>query len=121
MKLLFLLFPSKCVGRDLYLCTQNTSLCACADSRVTLEFKTLDGAVKKDVRRVALRDDADTAVEFTVPTNLREVSCVVETTVDGKQLSIAHAFKVNGIDACPFLADVFLVLDEKRGYVMRFF
>ena len=70
---------------------------------------------------MALSDASDTAVEFTVPSNLLEVSCVLETTVNGKQLSLAHAFKVNGIDACPFLADVFLVLDEKRGYVMRFF
>jgi len=106
------------IRANLYLCQETASLGLCADSSVTLEFKTLDNAVKKDVRRVALSDSADTEVEFTVPTNLREVSAVLSTTVNGKELSISHAFKVNGIDACPFLADVFLVPDEKRGYVL---
>jgi len=106
------------IRANLYLCQETATLGQTANSSVTLEFKTLDNAVKKDVRRVELTDTADTEIEFTVPTNLREVSCRLETMVNGEKLSISHAFKVNGIDACPFLADVFVVPDDKKGYVL---
>ncbi len=83
-------------------------------SYVTLEFKTLDGDIKKDVRRVQLADDSDAEIIFTVPTHLREISCRLDTSVDSTQLDISHSFKVNGIDACPFIADVFLLPNTKK-------
>ena len=106
------------VRSNLYLCQEQTSLAIAKNSYVTLEFKTLDGDLKKDVRRVLLSDNNDTEIIFTVPTNLRELSCRLDTTVAGKNLNIKYSFKVNGIDACPFIADVFLLPNNKNGYYL---
>eukprot|EP01083_Nonionella_stella_P280997 956133_1 len=107
------------VRANLYLCNEQTSIAMASNpSFVTLEFKTLDGDIKKDVRRVQLADDSDAQITFTVPTNLREISCRLDTSVDSTQLDISHSFKVNGIDACPFIADVFLLPNTKKGYYL---
>merc|ERR1712154_251933 len=77
------------VRSNLYLCKELTVLSLAKDSYVTLEFKTLDGNLTNDVRRVELSDNKDLEIMFTVPTNLRETSCTLDTTVAGKELSIS--------------------------------
>ncbi len=38
--------------------------------------------------------------------------------VNDTKLNICHSFKVNGIDAGPFIADVFLLPNNKKGYYL---
>ncbi len=42
----------------------------------------------------------------------------LDTSVGGTELDISHSFRVNGIDACPFIADVFLLPNTKKGYYL---
>jgi len=104
------------IRSNLYLCQEQTSLRSAQDAYVTLKFKALNGEWSTQVHRVTLRDEADTEVLFTVPTNLLEVQCTLNTTVRAQSLSLAQTFKVNGIDNCQFIADVFLVPDKDQNY-----
>eukprot|EP00486_Rosalina_sp_Unknown_P013750 CAMPEP_0201592464 /NCGR_PEP_ID=MMETSP0190_2-20130828/190352_1 /ASSEMBLY_ACC=CAM_ASM_000263 /TAXON_ID=37353 /ORGANISM="Rosalina sp." /LENGTH=1532 /DNA_ID=CAMNT_0048051251 /DNA_START=647 /DNA_END=5242 /DNA_ORIENTATION=- len=107
------------IRSNLYLCQEQTTVGIIGSSYVTLEFKTLDGDLKKDVRRVQLSDNDDAEIMFTVPTNLREISCRLDASIGDKKLNpITYSFKVNGIDACPFIADVFLLPNNKKGYYL---
>eukprot|EP01083_Nonionella_stella_P016822 46962_1 len=106
------------VRSNLYLCNEQTSVSLCSESFVTLEFNTLDGVTKRDVRKVSLKDDVDTEIVFTVPTNLKEIQCKLETSTGSTPLTITSSFKVNGIDSCPYIADVYLLPSPKKGYYL---
>jgi len=87
-----------------------------------IQFKlTMDdnqGNKRTRIAPLVLVDDKETVFTFTVPTELRMITCLLTCTIAGRNLMSKQVFGVNAADDTTAIANMYLFPSGEAGYVL---
>lgn len=106
------------VRANLYMNNRNISLANLTDVQFKLTMEDNVGDVRTRIEIIKLSDQQETLFNFTVPAELRSVTCVLTCKCNGERLMAKQVIGINSTEDTMAIANMFMFPSGNAGYVL---